>query len=231
MLTRLHIRHAWLAAIAMAFALPAPVVTAQTAINSIANSAALPLRNLQLEVRQLQNDDRQRSGTEGGATVQIGPQGQVGLQGQLQVQQRQVRQSGSAQQQVLVLNGRSARVSLGAVVPLRVLQTVVRNGQLLQTQGSVLLETGTGFTATPRWDGLGQVELEIAAQQMLGGPGALPGAMATAGAVSVVVVPLGEWTTVAQSEQADTSSRTGTPGSASSSALTRTELQVRVSAP
>ena len=42
----------------------APVVFAQTAPDSIANSAPLPLRNLLIEVRQVQSDESQRTGVE-----------------------------------------------------------------------------------------------------------------------------------------------------------------------
>ena len=79
----------------------------------------------------------------------------------------------------------------------------------MTTVGTVLLEAGTGFSATPRWDGGALVELELSAQQALRSGSALPGTTATSGTSSVLALPLDEWTTVGESEQSSQSSNSG----------------------
>jgi len=190
-------------------------VNAQTAPNSIANQAPLPLRNLLIEVRQLQADNRQRSGVE--------------LANQPGVQVNQARSSGTAAQQALVLNGRPVRLGLQTTTPIRLLQSWVRNGQVVTAVGTVLLEAGTGFNATPRWDGGTLVELELAAQQALRSGNTVPGAVASSSTSSVLALPLDEWTTVGESEQSSQSSGSGLTGGLQQSGLVRTEVQVRVS--
>jgi hypothetical protein len=190
-------------------------VNAQPALNSIANQAPLPLRNLLIEVRQVQADISQRSGVE--------------LGNQPGVQMNQARNSGTATQQALVLNGRPVRLGLQTTTPIRLRQSWVRNGQLMTAVGTVLLEAGTGFSATPRWDGGTLLELELAAQQALRSGNTVPGAMASSSASSVLALPLDEWTTVGESEQNSQSSTSGLTGGQQQSGLVRTEVQVRVS--
>ena len=206
----------------MAFA---HVLYAQPAMNSIANTdpagAALPLRNLQIEVRQLRRDALSSRGAGVDAQVQLGSDGRDHLQGSLQAQDTLRQQSTTATQQVLVLNGRSAFIALRTSTPLRLMQSFYRNGLLHITRGTVLLEAGTGFMATPSWDGSGQVMLELAAQQA-----ASPNT--SSGIGSSVLLPLGEWVTVAQSEQSSNVERNGLGGGASQSGQTGLEVQVRL---
>ncbi|APW44449.1 hypothetical protein RS694_19285 [Rhodoferax saidenbachensis] len=191
----------------------------------------MPLRNLQIEVRQVQSGESQRNEAGSAGGVQIDSQGQVAVQGTLRLQQRQSQQSSSASQLVLVLNGRSARIALGTVWPLRVFQTWLRDGRLVTTQGTLLIQAGTGFSATPRWDGSDVVELEIAAQQAPGNAANAVGALQNnSSTTSVVVVPLGEWSTVAQSEQSSQDQQSGLAGGARVSTQSRTDVQVRVTA-
>jgi hypothetical protein len=190
-------------------------VNAQQTPNSIANQAPLTLRNLLIEVRQVQADNSQRSGVE--------------LANQPGVQMNQARSSGTAAQQALVLNGRPVRLGLQTTTPIRLLQSWVRNGQVVTAVGTVLLEAGTGFNATPRWDGGTLVELELAAQQALRSGNTVPGAVASSSTSSVLALPLDEWTTVGESEQSSQSSGSGLTGGLQQSGLVRTEVQVRVS--
>jgi len=193
----------------------AHVKYAQAAPDSIAIPTPLPLRNLLIEVRQVQSDESQRAGVE--------------LGNRPGVQMNQSRTSGSATQQALVLNGRPVRLGLQTTTPIRLLQGFVRNGRVVTTVGTVLLEAGTGFSATPRWDGGTLVELELAAQQALRSGSTLPGATATSATSSVLALPLDEWTTVGESEQSSQSSGSGLTGGRQQSGLVRTEVQVRVS--
>ncbi|OYQ38805.1 hypothetical protein CHU94_15295 [Rhodoferax sp. TH121] len=165
-------------------------------------------------MRQVQSDDSQRSGVELGSRPGV--------------QMNQSRSSGTATQQALVLNGRPVRLMPQTTTPIRLLQGFVRNGRVVTTVGTVLLEAGTGFSATPRWDGGTLVELDLAAQQALRSGNTVPGAQTNAGASSVLALPLDEWTTVGESEQNSQASNSGLTGAQQQSGQTRTEVQVRV---
>lgn len=194
-----------IAFIFVAFMALAPVLYAQSAINSGvskgASAATLPLRNLQIEVRQILRDDAAR------------PMGEMSRS-----------QATAARQQVLVLNGRRATIALRNTVPLRLVQTFVENGVMVVVPGTVWMEAGTGFEATPRWDGQDAVELELAAAQGKGSYHAY-----TASSSTLVVVPLGEWVTVAQGEQDTAGRQADRRGGAYWTGQSTTEVQVRVS--
>jgi len=188
---------------------------------------ALPLRNLLIEVRQDDGDSRtsERLGADVSARVQPG---RAEANVTVDAQSRQFERSGSAQQQVLVLNGRPAAIVLGNSVPLRLRQLITRNGVRVAVPGTVWLQAGTGFTATPVWDGGDRVYLELAATQ---------GRQATLGngasTNTTLMLPLGEWMTVAESEDAQ-DNRSGAQGLAGGgrelrSSATRLRVQVRVS--
>jgi len=199
------------------------------AAQTLSNPApGLPMRNLQIEVRQMQSNSSDSTSAGASGTVRIGNNGQVGVNGQVQIQQNSQIRSGSNNQFALVLNGRSTRIALGATVPLRVYQTYVRNGQRILAEGNVLLEANTGFSATPRWNGADTVELEIGAQQALAASPQSGGLNPTSSITSVVVVPLGEWSTIAQSEQSGNTTDRGLLGGASSANQSAVEVQVRV---
>ena len=186
------------------FWLPAPVVIAQPAINSGANTEKLPLRNIQIEVRQVQQSLRDRP-------------------------DRQDQHSNSAQQQVLVLNGRSAGIALRNSTPFRLMQTQFRNGVPVQVPGVVLLDASTGFSATPRWDGSDVVELELSATQ--GSAASLQGRGAprtSTSSASTLMIPVGEWVTVAQSDLASQSSTSAWGVQSAQSIQQSSELQVRL---
>jgi hypothetical protein len=207
---------------------PAPVSIAQTATEFIANNNGLPLRNLLIEVRQVQSGRTQQSGLETNGATRINNEGQLSVQGQLRAHQQHSQQGGGAVQQVMVLNGRNATIALRASQPLRLLQSFIRNGRVIVTQGVVFLEAGTGFMATPRWDGTEQVELSIAAQQSLPNAIGMAGATSTASTQSVLVVPLGQWTTIAQSELSGNNDTQGLGGNSASATQSSTEVQVRI---
>ena len=260
------------------FSLFTPVCRAQAAINSIANSP-LPLRNVLIEVRQVQKLRAMRPDGEtfkavalewyakqvpqwspghadrslrqlerdlfpwlGDRPMHADSAGNLGVQGQIQARQGQQRQSDNAVQQVLVLNGRSARINLGARTPMRVVQTFVRNGTLIAVPTTVVWESGTGFTATPRWDGSNTVELELGALQTSASSamGDSAGGMGSAGSVgrptlqtttSTLAVSLGEWTTVAQSDTDSDGHRSDVGGNARWATQASSEVQVRLTVP
>ncbi|CAM8620782.1 hypothetical protein MCEZEM1_02795 [Comamonadaceae bacterium] len=193
---------------------------AQAAINSGANATPLPLRNLLIEVRQVQSEDGQQAGVD----VQGGR-----VTGGL----AQGRSSGTAVQQILILNGRPARIAVQTQTPLRLLQSFVRNGQIVTTQGTVLIEAGTGFSALPRWEGGDVVEVELNTQQALrplfpqAGAVNAPPAQSSTG--SSMLLPLGEWMTVAETEQKLQNNQQSLRGAQMQSGVARTEVQLKVS--
>lgn len=213
----------------MPFVLLALVEPAQSATDLIANSTTLPLRNVLIEVRQVQQTHTQNGGIQIGAAVIAGRS--VGGQAQVQARQAQNQRAGTTTQQVLVLNGRSARVAIGTQVPLRVLQTYVRNGTVVAVPGTLVLEAGTGFSATPRWDGSDVVELEINAAQILGdaqAPLADATPAQTAQTRSLLAVPLGTWVTVAESDVQSSGANRSLGGQAQWTEQASSAVQVRL---
>jgi hypothetical protein len=177
------------------------------------------MRNLLIEVRQVQGEDGQLS--------DVGVQG-----GQLTGALSQGRNSATTVQQILSLNGRPARITVQTQTPLRLLQSFVRNGQIITTQGTALIEAGTGFSALPRWEGGDVVEVELQAQQALrplfpqtGAMGTLPAQSSTG---SSVVLTLGEWMTVAESEQTRQGHQNTLKGAQMQGSTSRTQVQLRI---
>lgn len=208
----------------VAFWTPALVATAQTVINLGASPTPLPLRNLLIEVRQVQANRQDQQGIAGSASVEFDSRGNTDVQAQLEIRNRQDQQAVTAQQQVLVINGRGASVALRSSTPLRLMQTRFRGGRPYLVPGVVLLDVSTGFIATPRWDGSDMAELELSAAQA---SPAMPGARGLQGSSSAssVYVNLGEWVTVAESAL----DSQGSGWSGTESRQQRSELQVRLS--
>ncbi len=168
--------------------------TARAQPGLVLEAPPLPLRNLLIEVRQDDGESRssERLGADLSARVQPG---RAEADIAIEARSRQLERSGRAQQQVLVLNGRPAAIALGHSVPLRLRQLVTQGGVRRLVPGTVWLQAGTGFTATPLWDGSEMVHLELQAtqgRQPLG---------PTAGTATTLLLPLGEWMTVAESDE------------------------------
>lgn len=155
--------------------------------------APLPLRNLLIEVRQDDGENSSRERVAGEVAARVQP-GSTEARVSIDAQSRQLDRRGSAQQQVLVLNGRPAAIVLGLNVPLRLRQLVTQGGIRRSVPGTVWLQAGTGFTATPVWEGGDSVYLELAATQ---GRQPLGQGASTA---TTLLLPLDEWMTVADSE-------------------------------
>jgi len=209
----------------VSFAAFSHVARAQVAPDFIANQGALPLRNLQIEVRQLRDSHQSQNTLGASGHVQLQP-GQSGGSVNITAQNDQRNDSGNLVQRLLVLNGRSANIMLGNSVPLRLLHSFVQNGVVRYGSGTVLVNAGNGFSAMPLWRGGDSAELELAAVQSTRHAMAPP---TDSRVVTTLVVPLNEWTTVAQSDESGTGSST-TPfnntQSANRSALT---VQLRIS--
>lgn len=155
--------------------------------------APLPLRNLLIEVRQDDGESSSRERVAGDVAARVQPGG-TEARVSIDAQSRQLDRRSSAQQQMLVLNGRPAAIVLGLNVPLRLRQLVTQGGVRRSVPGTVWLQAGTGFTATPVWEGGDSVYLELAATQ---GRQPLGQGASTS---TTLMLPLDEWMTVADSE-------------------------------
>ena len=105
----------------MLFMALAPALQAQPAINSGASPESLPMRNLQIEVRQAGSSLRSQSalGVQGGVVLQPG---RSGVNAQATAQDSQRSDTRDLVQRILVLNGRPANINLGNSQPLRLVQ-------------------------------------------------------------------------------------------------------------
>lgn len=199
---------------------------AQQAIYSGANrhpaASTLPMRNLQIEVRQISRDDAQNDAFRTGGQVRLGP-GHSSAQLDATASSATRSREAQAQQQVMVLNGRRAGIALRNSQPLRLVQTFVINGVMTAMPGTVLIESGTGFDATARWDGGAQVELDLSASQGQGRDH-----IQASGTTTLVVIPLNEWVTIAQSADGESGARAGFGGADRRTRDSTFEVQVRV---
>ncbi len=204
---------------------------AQTAINSGANNSAqgnitstLPLRNLSIEVRQINQTSAEQSGISARGNIRLRPNASS-ANVDVNAQQNQQSSNTNMLQQVLVLNGRRVAVGLRNSVPLRLVQAVIQNGVLVIVPGTVLLESGTGFDAIARWEGGDLVELELDASQ---GKGTVMSP--TTSTATSLLVPVGEWITVAHSDTQGSGNQSALTSSGrwSSQALVQVQLRVTI---
>lgn len=182
-----------------------------------AQTTALPLKNLLIEVRQNRSDASQSQG--------------IDITQAIPLQNNSRSSEARTLQSSLVLNGRSVRLMSGTTAPLRLSQSYLRNGVIVVLPSTVWLEAGTGFMATPRWAGDGFVELELQAQQATT---SLPNASAVVGqqtSSTQVLVPLNEWTSIAHSDSGLDGQQSGIGQSRNRQEQGSFSLQVRISVP
>lgn len=181
---------------------------AQTATVSVANTATLPLRNVSVEVRQV------RRSTTGGQQMDI-----TGTQATHGNSDSQVTA------QVMVLNGRPARLATSDQTPLRLFQAVWVNGQWRLAPGTVWSEAGKEIWVTPRWEGTDDMFLDLSTRQSTASTA--KGVSQVSSAASTVIVPLDTWTTIATSDLESNQSQGSITGNARQENTLRTELMVR----
>jgi hypothetical protein len=217
-------RRTILGTIFMLFMAAAPVYHARAAPDLIARTTSLPMRNIQIEVKQIQRSERLGTGLQSVGSMVVGGSGEINLQGQVTARQQQEQQSGSATQQILVINGRAARIALTHRTPIRVVQTFVRSGALVTVAGTLLLDAGDGFIATPRWDGSEQVELELEAFAASG-----TAHQTSSRTASVLSMPLNAWISIARSDTQSQAQTHELGGAGQSAEQAQYEVQVRLS--
>lgn len=223
-------------------------------------SAQVPARNLLVSWRVVSSVDAQqsRAGVRQGGLVIDSRRGVMGGQGGVELSTRQLERDQQTHQQILVLNGRKARLDLRQQRPITQWQWVAQlgsggqggaggwgngqqGGQGVQPQVGLLAQTlwvdaGQGLTATPRWSGgrSATVELEAEAPAHPDRPftqdaqGTPPARLVVQTALSV---PLGEWVPVAQTNRQEEVQRRGMLSTQSVSSDDQAVLEIRVSLP
>lgn len=182
-----------------------------------AQTDALPLKNLRIEVRQNRSDASQGQG--------------IDITQGMPLQSSSRSSEARTLQTSLVLNGRSVRLVSGSTAPLRLRQSYLRNGVIVVLPSTVWLETGTGFLATPRWAGDGFVELELNAQQATNNQPHASAAVGQQSSSTQVLVPLNEWTTIAHGDSAQDEQQSGIGQARNRQEQGSFSLQVRISVP
>lgn len=222
-------------------------------------SAQVPARNLLVSWRVVSSVDAQqsRAGVRQGGLVIDSRRGVIG-QGGVELSTRQLERDQQTHQQILVLNGRKARLDLRQQRPITQWQWVAQlgtagqggsggwsggqqGGQGVQPQVGLVAQTlwvdaGQGLTATPRWSGgkTATVELEAEAPAHPERPftqdaqGTPPARLVVQTALSV---PLGEWVPVAQTNRQEDVQRRGMLSTQSVSSDDQAVLEIRVSLP
>lgn len=180
-----------------------------------AQTSALPLKNLLIEVRQNRSDASQSQG--------------IDVTQGMPLQSSSRNSEARTLQTSLVLNGRSVRLMSGTTAPLRLSQSYLRNGVIVVLPSTVWLEAGTGFMATPRWAGDDFVELVLDAQQATNSLPNASGAVGQQSSSTQVLVPLNEWATIAHGDSAQDGQQSGIGQMRNRQEQGSFSLQVRIS--
>jgi hypothetical protein len=176
--------------------------------------AALPQRDLTVELRQVEDGQDQagsfRAGSSGAAPL-------------LPLQKIQVR------------NGQKGMLRFNQSTPVQwveAAQAAAANSGAGVKQALQWFDSGSSIVATPRWPGGKQpatVELEVQMADMATQPQANMPAQRRASFSSIVTAPLGQWVTIAAS--GDPEPPAGSYSSTSAAGSARRLLQIRVLAP
>jgi len=193
---------------------------AQPATASGPGAETLPMRNLQIEVRQAGSSLRSQSalGAQGGIVLQPG---RSGANAQIIAQDSQRSDTRDLVQRVLVLNGRNANINLGNSQPLRLVQG--------RQAATVFIDANSGFSARPVWYGGDNVELELAAGQASRAGSSSMAPLSSSSTSTSLTLRLGEWVTVAESDDASAGSSNGIADSRQSTRRDGMRVEVRLS--
>lgn len=192
-------------------------------LGAAAQPARLPAMNLRAELRWVETGraDRRAADVSGSVTV-----GTVrGTDGQLTLRSDQRQTEGEVLQQVLVINGGTAQIRLARAVPLQWVEALQGpRGAATVVLRQAWVEAATGVVLRPRWPGgAAPVELEVSAEVSTG---VQQGQIGTQ-----VLLPLGEWFTLATDGSQRTASQRGALSTRDIDTRTQRELQVRIGLP
>jgi len=204
----------------MQFMLAPAWLMAQPASNPNPSPEALPMRNLQIEVRQAGSSLRSQSalGAQGGIVLQPG---RSGINANVTAQDSQRSDTRDLVQRILVLNGRNANINLGNSQPLRLVQG--------RQAATVFIDANSGFSARPVWYGGDSVELELAAGQASRAGSSPMAPLSSSSTSTSLSVRLGEWVTVAESDDAGSGNSSGIADSRQSTRRDGMRVEVRLS--
>lgn len=188
--------------------------------------AALPLRNLLVELRQSDEASLQRESAGAGAVV-IGSDGRVSGGVTIGAQTRSRDAAGDSVQQLRVLNGGRGSLRLARAEPLEFVQVWWTPQGVQAMPATVWAETGRGFVVQPRWPGgAAPVTVEVSAE---GGSGT--GAAERSQLLTTLQLPMGEWVTIASSAATRSSERSGAATRDIGTRRSAFVVQMRVTAP
>lgn len=209
------------------------------------SSERLPQRNLLIELRQIDGSSSSASG--GGlrsGAVTVGPNGKVQTRAEVGVGTRQIERGSEVVGALRVLNGAQGMLSTGFSLPLTwysVVWTPSGPG-IAGTPG--LADVGRRVAVRPRWPGGdAPVTVEVRSEASAMAGGTMPSrfgldgrplpdnTVESAGLLTTLQLPLGEWVTVAGSTTADSRSQRDTTYGTQSRAQGQSLLQMRVTAP
>jgi len=213
-------RNAFAVLLLMPLLAATPGLKAQTTVNPAAGPESLPMRNLQIEVRQAGSSLRSQSalGVQGGVVLQPG---RSGVNAQATAQDSQRSDTRDLVQRILVLNGRPANINLGNSQPLRLVQG--------RQAATVFVDANSGFSARPVWYGGDSVELELSAGQANRTGSSPLSPLSSSSASTSLSVRLGEWVTVADSDDAGSGSSSSIADSRQSTRRDGQRVEVRLS--
>jgi len=198
------------------------VIPSQAKAQVQPNPAVLPMKNLQIEIRQIGSEAAQRSSVDTQGRVILQPGNSRGA-GAVSIDQIRSMQSRSLQQQALVLNGRSVSFSLGQTMPLRVVQVLAFNGNLHFVPSTILIDRNSGFSARPLWYGDDEAEVEISTTRSQNPQGSRQTSAST-----TLQVQINEWITIAQSEESQNSSASGVLSQSGEQTQSNFRVEMRV---
>ena len=198
----------------------------------------LPLRNLAVELRQVEAVSQTLGPGGGSAPRVVGSVSSANAPAGAVVY-RTLPESGAstaawAQQRVTVLNGQPASLRLTQAMLLQWMQVAWQSdGTVALLPGAVWAEAVHGFSVRPHWPGPGQpvrLDLGVTSSTLPVDP---TSGQAGTQLHTTLVVPLGEWSTLAATvdERRELRSAPGVVDSRDAEARRRTLVQVRVTAP
>ena len=180
---------------------------------------ALPLRNLQIEIRQQGSDAVQGRSIDAQGRVILQPSSSRGA-GSVNIDQTNANRGRNLQQHALVLNGRSVSFQLGQTVPLRIVQVFAINGGLSIIPSTVLIDRASGFSARPIWSGGEMAEVEIST--------ALAQGAQQTHTSTMLQIPINQWVTIAQMEDTQSNSSSGILSRSSEQGQSSLRVEMRV---
>jgi hypothetical protein len=187
----------------------------------------LPAVNLRVEWRWIEVSHGVQRGAAADGAFQVGTEGVVDARGQRSLRTRSTRADNESVQQLLVLNGGRAAIRLARSQPvawLELASTARGPGAVI---GQAMVEQVTGIELQARWPGPGAaVEVDLVAESPA--PGASQG---TDQLSTRLLLPAGEWSTVARSGAQRSRSEAGVLSSRDVERSSERQLQLRVSPP